>query len=472
MPPDRLSALDASFLAAETEAAHMHVGWRALFEPPAAGSPPSFEELRDHVATRLGRAQRYRQRLAPVPFGVHDPVWVDDERFDIDHHVLRGDARNLDDLADVALSSPLERSRPLWELWIAERLADGRIGVVGKAHHCLVDGLAAVELAALMLDPTPQPQPPEDDGWQPAPAPSAAALLARGLVDRVYDELDLARLPAQILTSPRRQLPELAVQARRAALALGHAFAPPAPMTRFNEASSSLRRLRTVSRPLDDLRRINAHHRTTINDVVLAVCAGGVRRYLQQHGDRPVRLKAMLPVSVRETGTESDLGNHISFIFLELPSDEPDAVARLHTINAVTTERKHSGEALGADTVAKLVAHTPLWLQRATTRLVASPRTFNLAVSNIPGPTQPLYMRGCRLVEAHPAVPLADRHAVAIGITTIAERACFGVYADRKALPDVDLLAHDIDAAIDELLAHSTDGHRGRRPKRSTLVPA
>jgi WS/DGAT/MGAT family acyltransferase len=180
-----------------------------------------------------------------------------------------------------------------------------------------------------------------------------------------------------------------------------------------------------------------------------------VRRYLQQHGDPPIRLKAMVPVSVRSTDPASELGNRISFIFLELPCDEPDAVRRLRAINEVTAQRKRSGEPLGADTVLKLVAHAPHFLQHATARLVASPRTFNLVVSNIPGPTQPLYMRGCRLVEAYPVVPLAERHAVSIGVTTIAGRACFGLYADRKALPDVELLAQD-----------------GHRPRRRPPVPA
>src|SRR5438067_700317 len=159
MPAVRLSALDASFLTAETPAAHMHVGWASLFEPPDDGPRPGFDELREHVAARLHRAPRYRQRLARVPFGVHDPVWVDDEAFGIEHHVLRGDTSDLAGLVDRAMSSQLERSRPLWELWIAERLDDGRIGVVGKAHHCMVDGLAAVELSSLMCDPEPDPAP-------------------------------------------------------------------------------------------------------------------------------------------------------------------------------------------------------------------------------------------------------------------------------------------------------------------------
>ena len=165
------------------------VGPRCL-SPPSHGRPPTFTELRDHIAARLGRAAHYRQRLANVPFGVHDPVWVDDEEFDIDHHVLHAaDARQLGDVASVAMSSQLERTRPLWEIWVAPRLADGRIGIAGKVHHCMVDGLAAVELAALLLDPIAEPPPPPRDRWRAAPAPRGSELLARGLADRVREEL-------------------------------------------------------------------------------------------------------------------------------------------------------------------------------------------------------------------------------------------------------------------------------------------
>src|SRR5436190_12337082 len=204
MPPTRLSALDASFLAAETPTAHMHVGWAAVFDPPDDGPPPTFEQLRDHIAARLDRAPRYRQRLAFVPFGVHDPVWVDDDKFDIDEHVLKEPVSSIDDLAAVAMSSPLERSRPLWEVWISPRLQDGRVGVVGKVHHAMVDGLAAVELGSLLLDPDPAPPAPPCPKWKPEPAPSPLERLARGVADRAAQQLGLAALPARIIAKPGR----------------------------------------------------------------------------------------------------------------------------------------------------------------------------------------------------------------------------------------------------------------------------
>src|SRR5919108_1270897 len=171
MPATRLSPLDASFLAVESPTAHMHVGWAAKFKPPEHGPRPTFEELQKHIQGRLCRDERYRQKLAPVPFGLHAPLWTDDECFDVEEHVVRAESDHIGEVIDSCMSRPLDHTRPLWQLCIADRLDDGGIGVVGKAHHCMVDGIAAVELAALLLDPTPEPPPPEPDGWRPEPAP-------------------------------------------------------------------------------------------------------------------------------------------------------------------------------------------------------------------------------------------------------------------------------------------------------------
>jgi WS/DGAT/MGAT family acyltransferase len=457
MPVDRLSALDASFLAAESPTAHMHVGWAAVFDPPAGGARPSFDALREHVAKRLSRSRRYRQRLASVPLGVHDPVWVDDQHFDLDRHVFERESAALGDVVDQAMSAPLVRSRPLWELWIAPRLSDGRIGVVGKAHHCMVDGLAAVELAALLLDPEARPEPIVPAPWRAEPPPGWARLLGGGVVDRAREQLEVVRWQAQLASSPGRVV-ALLRDAQRARGALAHAFANRAPASVFNEPISSLRHLAMVSRPLGELREIKQHCGTTINDVVLALSAGAVRRFLQDRGEPPVELKAMVPVSVRSTDGSSVLGNRIVFMFMTLPCAEGDPVRRLSQISRATRERKQAGEPRGAETVLGAVAHIPHAVQRALARVIASPRTFNLVVSNIPGPSAPLYMHGCRLVEAYPVVPLADRHALSIGVTTVNGRACFGLYADRRSLPDADLLARDLGDEIDALLARAGGG--------------
>ena len=457
MTTERLTPLDVSFLDVETSSAHMHVGWAAVFDPPERGTRPSFEQLRDHIERRLRRAPRYRQRLSPVPLGAGRPVWVDDEHFDVGRHVRRAAGGDLGAVADSVMSTPLARERPLWELWLADRLDDGRLGIVGKAHHCMVDGIAAVELASLLLDPEPNPAPEAPDDWRPRPGPGGARLLADAVADVAAEGLALAGTGVRAALAPRRG----AQVAWGAARALVHTLAPAPRVPWLNEPISPDRHLATLARPLDDLRRIKSTFGTTVNDVLLAVAAGGVRRYIERRGDHPVRIKTMVPVNVR--GDRGGLGNHITFLFLELPCDEPDPVRRLEDIHLATSERKDAAEPEGADAVLRLVAAGPHVIQRAFSRLAASPLAFNVVVSNIPGPPETLYMLGCPLREAYPVVPLADRHAVSVGFTTVAGGAYFGVYADSESLPDADALAADLGAALDELLERAGTGAMSRR---------
>ena len=445
----RLSALDASFLAVETPTAHMHVGWVAVFSPPAEGRPPRFSEVRDHIEVRLGRAPRYRQKLASVPLGLHAPEWVDDPDFSVDRHVYWASGP-LSDLVDEVMSMPLRRDRPLWEIWMCEDAGDGQMALVGKMHHCMVDGLAAVELSSLLLDPTPEAVACEFDKWSAAPTPDAPHLLLGAVRDRVGEQLELLRWPLRAVTSPSRVAAELGGAVPRVARALAHSLRP-APESPLNAPSSPSRRLAWAQRPLDDLRKVKRAHGTTVNDVLLAAVAGGVRKFLTGQGDEPVPLKAMVPVSVRD---DTDvLGNHVSFVFAELPCEEPDPVRRLGRVHAMMTQRKRDGEPEGADLAFRAAAHTPGVVQHAISRIFASPRTFNLVVSNIPGPAQQLYMRGCPLQAAYPVVPLADSHSLSVGMTSVCDRVCLGIYADREAIPDAGRLAQDVDTAITELLA-------------------
>ena len=459
MAPDRLSALDASFLDVETASAHMHVGWAAAFDPPDEQPAPSFEQLRDHIARRLGRAPRYRQRLAGVPLGMARPVWVDDDRFDITHHVRPAAPMGLDELAGSVLSTPLSRERPLWELWVADRLDDGRVGVVGKAHHCMVDGIAAVELATVLLDMDPDQPPDPPDDWRPAGAPGQARRLVDALVDTARGQLALAGSAAGLLGSPRR----LAAGAQRAAGALSNSLTPASPLGLLNAPISPYRTLATLARPMDELREIKRGYGCTVNDVVLAASTGGVRRHLERHDERPARIKAMVPVNVRGDGGADEFGNRISFIFVELPCGEPGAQRRLQAIMRAMERAKTTGEPAGATTVLDLAAAAPSIVQRAMSRLVASPRTFNVVVSNIPGPQVPMWMLGCRLREAYPIVPLADKHALSIGFTSVDGGAFFGIYADRDAGPDAELLARDIGDELDELRALAPSPLRRKR---------
>jgi diacylglycerol O-acyltransferase len=450
MPTSRLSALDASFLAVESANAHMHVGWVAVFDPPAEGQPPTFAQCRDHITGRLCRAPRFRQVLEPTPLGLGAPTWVDDPAFDIHRHVVRSRARELTGAVDWFLSQPLRRDRPLWQICIADELAGGQTAVIGKAHHCMVDGIAAVEIATLLVDPEPDTPPPEPDGWVASPAPGVAMRMASAAADLARGQLELASLPLRMAASPARAaaIPERAQRAARALLGA----ARPAKKSSLNPPISSVRHLGRVSRPVEDLARIKRAFGVKLNDVILAACAGGVREFLRERGERGMRLKTMVPVNVRGSESADALGNRISFMFVDLPCDEPDAARRVRDIHMATSEQKRNREPEGADDVMRSLGFAPAPVQRLASKLVASPRAFNLTVSNIPGPREPLYMLGCELAEAYPVVPIADRHALSIGVTTVRDGAYFGLYADPESLPDGDRLAGSIDSSIDELI--------------------
>jgi diacylglycerol O-acyltransferase / wax synthase len=450
--PERLSALDSAFLAVERPAAPMHVGWVAVFDRPDTGAPPRSDDVLEHIADRLAHSPRYRQRLAGVPFRVHDPVWVDDDRFDPRAHLVSADGRELDALVDSMLSSPLPRDRPLWQMSVAG-LPGGRLALIGKAHHCMVDGAAVVELGNLLLDPAPdgwrgkRSVPP----WSPSPLPSARDRLARATLDRAGDAAVLALAPARLVGSPRR-MAGLPRSARRGARTLAHAVLPPAPGSPLNREGSGRRHHVRVTRSLDEIRAVRRRFRVTPNDVILAACASALRRFALRRGDAPLRFKAMVPADVRSSRDAAATGNRISFVFVELPSDEPDPVERLMIVSRATAQRRRDGEADDLDAAFGLLARTPTPVQRALAHAFAHPRLFNLTVSSVAGPAVPRYLHGCRLREVHSAIPLAGRHAVSIGVVTVAGSACFGVTVDPDVLPDADELAADLDAAIDELL--------------------
>lgn len=449
MSSTRMTSLDASFLEVESSTAHMHVGWAALFAPPADRRPPLFTDLRDHVEARLSRAPRYRQKLVEVPLGVSDPVWADDPDFDVMRHVHRSPSTDFSELVDMVMSRPLERDRPLWELWVADRLEDGRLGVVGKVHHCMVDGLAAVELATLLLDPSADPPSAELEEWRPAAPPAGLGLLTAGILGRVRDAVRLARLPLELAVQPRRALDLLGTGAS-ALRAARHSLAS-APESLLNEEISPRRHVASAQRPFSDLSAIKRRYGASVNDVLLAAAAGGVRSLMHRRGETPTQLKVMVPVSVRENGGASELGNRISFVFIDLPCDEPDPVRRLADVKVAMGERKDAGEPEGAQALLDALEYAPRTIQNVASHAAASARAFNLVVSNIPGPPVPLYMLGCELEEVYPVVPLADGHAVSIGLTTVNGQAFFGVYADSDALPDADELAGAIGEAVDEL---------------------
>jgi diacylglycerol O-acyltransferase / wax synthase len=434
--PERLSALDASFLAVESELAPMHVGWVARFDPPEAGSIAA-EELVAHIAARMEGAHRYRQKLADVPLGVHDPVWVDDPDFDPARHLHVADG----DVVDEVLSTPLARDRPLWEMWVAGDPPT----LIGKAHHCMVDGLAVVELGNLLLDADPDASEPADGNWEPAPEPTPGQRLGRAIADRIGETAGLMVTPLRLAANVRA-LP-------RTARMVGHTLLPPAPQSPLNLHGSGRRHHTRVTRTLDEVRTIRRAFGVTPNDVVLAACAGALHRFL----DRPMALKVMVPADVRTAGDPSASGNRISFVFLELPCDEPDPLERLQAIHRATDQRRRDQEADRLDAAFDVLARTPKPVQRTLAHAFAHPRLFNLTISSVPGPAVTRYLRGCRLREVHSAVPLSAHHGLSIGVVTVAGNACFGISSDPATVPDADALAGHLDAAFDELLDLAAD---------------
>ncbi|MGH2863693.1 MAG: wax ester/triacylglycerol synthase family O-acyltransferase [Solirubrobacteraceae bacterium] len=448
MSADRLSALDASFLSVETPTAHMHVGFVASFAAGADGRLPTFQQIRDHIDRRIARAPRYRQKLASVPLGVNSPEWIDDPGFLTDRHVYWAPGP-LADLVDQVMSIPLRRDRPLWEMWICENATERQFAVVGKAHHCMVDGIASVELISLLLDLTQEPATFEPEEWRAEPAPGSDELLARGVRDLLSQPLDALQWPRRLVGAPQPSVKQTVSGALRATRALDKLLRS-APASPLNVELSPLRHLAWTQCALEDLQTIKRAYGTTLNDVVLAAVAGGLRSYLLGRGDEPAALKVMVPVSVR---CEDDiLGNRLSFVFADLPCDEPDPVGRLYEVHASMNRCKRDGDSEGSDIVLKAAGWTPGVVQQALSRIFASPRAFNLTVSNIPGPAAPMYLLGCELGAVYPMVPLADQHALSVGMITVNGRACFGLYADREALADVNVLAASIEEAIQELL--------------------
>jgi diacylglycerol O-acyltransferase / wax synthase len=404
----QLTPLDTALWGLDSVTAPMHVGWVAELARPEAGPRPTFEQLRAHIDARLMRAARFRQRVVLTQDG---PVWADDEHFDIAHHVRRTSATDLGALADEVLSRPLLSYRPLWELWIADRLDDGHMGIVGKTHHGLLDGFSPTFMALRL-----------DCAAAPAREPAAAR------EPRPHQRIRRAHNEAHVLAT--------------AALPL----APPSPL---NGPLSFGRHLAYATRPLENLRIVERRFATTINDVLLAASAVALRELLLAHGRTAVPLKAMVPVSVR--GAHEQWGNRIAAVFAWLPCDEPDAERRLAAIHAAMRDHKRR-DVPAADAMLGALAHAARPLRSVLSRALSSPRMFNLTISNVPGPAGAVTLMGCEVTRAYPAVPLASGHRVSIGMTSVNGHACFSVLADSAHAAHADQLARDIGAAMDELL--------------------
>jgi len=458
---ERLGALDASFLHFEDRTAHMHVGGVAVFDGPA----PSYPELLALVASRLDRVPRYRQRLEMVPLGQGVPVWVDDGHFDIEYHLRHtalpspGGELQLKRLAERVLSQRLDRDKPLWELWFAEGLDRGRFAIVSKTHHCMIDGISGVDIATVLMDFEPHPEPPPvPPTWQPRPAPSATQLLLDSVTSQLKNPWRIAREAVEPSSDVRRLLREVAGGLRPL---LGLAQMGQAPASSLNQPIGPHRRFEMVRLDLAEVKRVRAALGGTVNDVILAVVAGALRVLLLSRGETPAPdLRVLVPVSVRSNEDRGRLGNQVTAIFCPLPVVEPDPVARLARVRQEMQGLKERRQAVGALALSRLGEFAPPTLAAQAARLSSRTRWANLVVTNVPGPQIPMYLLGRQLQSCFPVVPLAARQTIGIALLSYNGEIGVGLLADADRARDLPVLASALSDALAELVKAAAERSR------------
>jgi WS/DGAT/MGAT family acyltransferase len=455
----RLTALDSLFLHIEGANTHMHVGALILFDGP----PPSYDDFLEYIRRRLSMVPRYRQKLAYPPISQGRPVWIDDPHFNLEYHIRQtgmpapGDDRQLKRLVGRLMSQQLDRNKPLWEMWVVEGLEGGRFAIVSKTHHCMVDGISGVDLASVILDwsETPTEVPPDD--WKPGPPPSRATLLAELAKDTVGNAADIARSVKEAAQHPNELMQKVIEGAGALGSLLGLGMAPASSL---NVPIGPHRRFETVRVDLEAVKRIKRALGGTVNDVVLAIVTGALRRLLAARGEELAgrTLRAMIPVSVRADDQRGALGNQVAAMFAPLPIGEDDPKARLALVRSTMKGLKESGQAVGAQLLTKLSNYAPPTILSQAARLQVHTRPFNLVVTNVPGPQVPLYLMGRRMREVYPVVPLADRQALCVGLLSYDGGIGFGLLADYDAMRDVDRFAAGLREAVEEYEAFSRSG--------------
>lgn len=459
---EELSPSDRSALAAERGPINMAVGGLLVFAP----DPPLTRELvRSRIAERIHLIPRLRQRLEEPPLGIANPVWTDDTAFDLDWHVRQaslpapGDESELGAFVGREFSHRLHRSRPLWEATLIEGLREGRTALLMKVHHALVDGLAALGMAALVLDPTEEPLevPPPESEWEPqrydvrrhvtrlATRPLTRA--ARPMVEGMLRALDPD--PVRAATDTRRAFADLR-RGTEVALELARTR-PQAPLTPLNRRISPNRRYAVVHGELATVKRVAKQAGGTVNDALLAAVAGMLHSYLGAEEHSAHTPVALVPVSVRPQGESSELGNKISTVFVDLPTAEADPLERIRAIHAQTRELKESAAVRAGALMVGASGWAPPLVSGMLARAMGSVRAFNLVVSNLPGPQQPLYLKRARVEEIYPVVPLnPGNQGLTVGILSYNGVICFGLLADRDLDPPLAEAAQALDAALGE----------------------
>jgi WS/DGAT/MGAT family acyltransferase len=427
----------------------MHIGGLTILEGP----PPSMEEFLEQIRRRLHLVPRYRHKLAHTAIDSGRPVWIDDPSFNLDYHVRHtalpapGQWEQLQDLTARIFSQQLDRSKPLWEMWLIEGLEDDRFALITKTHHSLIDGIAGVDLATVLFDLSPDPPTNEYSGrpWQPHPEPGTVQLLAAGLLGAARAGVKLAETALDAIVHPERAL----TYAREAAEGIGEiawAGLNPAPDTPLNVPIGPHRRFVGVTCELADFKAVKNAFGGTVNDVVLAVVAGALRTFLISRGRHTagVEMRALVPVSVRAEGEQGEGGNRIVVMRGPLPIYISDPLNRLRSVSSAMDGLKESKQALGAEVITAAENFAPPTILAQASRLNFSTRLFNLIVTNVPGPQFPLYVLGREMLHAIPVAFLPENHALAIAIMSYNGQMNFGLLGDFDAMPDLDAFGESI----------------------------
>jgi diacylglycerol O-acyltransferase / wax synthase len=467
---ERLRRRDLALLATESAKTPMHNATVEIFDPGTSGF--DYDRLTELIADRIAFVPRYRQQLQSVPARLANPVWVDDPDFDLAFHVRRsalprpGSMDQLRDLVGRIVSRPLDRNRPLWEVYFVEGLTDGRVALLSKSHEILVDGVETVDLGQVLLDVSPDPKELVHDDWRPHRLPSSAALVAEAIRDTLDDPITAVTTAATNVESALRNLPgtpllppALFLQARR-----------PAPESPLNKELSEQRRFVAIRTDLEDYRKVRRVHGGTVNDVILATVTGALRSWLMTRGESmggKRSLRAMVPMSVIDDELEAtSLGTQIAGHFVELPIGETSPVIRLHQVSYAFKAHSDTGRAVAANRLAGIAGFAPTTFHALGSRVAFTQlrKGYHLSITNVPGPQFPLYAAGAAMLETYPVQPLLPGQALAIGVTSYDGGVYYGVTADRDALPDIDVFGQCLTESLDELV-DSASSTRQRAPR-------
>ena len=461
MSGDRLSPLDSSFLHVEDDVSHMHIASVAIFEGPQ----PAFSDVVSMVRGKLPLVPRYRQVVSFVPFDLGRPVWVDDPHFNISYHLRQtalpapGGEEELRRLVGRVMSQQLDRTKPLWEIWVVQGLEDGRWAMMSKTHHCMVDGVSGTDLLAITLDVSPEGSDPVPDDWQPQTPPSKADLVRTAITERARSPYELVRSLRSATRLPRQTFGALADIAK-GLRAMSGLIAPTEPSS-LNGPIGPHRRWAWASTTVDDIKRVRKSTNATFNDVVLAAATRGFRDLLLSRGESVDRVvRTLVPVSVRPRDTsgravgDGTFENRVSAMFAELPVGIEDPLERLGNISAQMAGLKESKQAVAGEALTALSGFGPPMLLALGTRIVTRvpQRNINTVTTNVPGPQMPLYAAGRRMLKAYPYVPLAGSVRVGVAIFSYDGQVNFGITGDYDTAPDIDVLCRGIEDGMTELL--------------------